>query len=374
MKNLTLSNFWRRVSAKVHGQDIGLGLRPQCSDVSLDRRLTVGSPSVQYASTTSARTAREWLKPVAVSLLLFTFAVGQMWGDYTLVYTLDGTTTGGDNGYATESSITQNSKSWKVTGNTTTNPWRIGGKSISKVDRPIYSTSNFTDNINKVEVALGTIDGLDNIHSITLIVSTSSNGGGTVTNTEKKTSGLSANSTVTFTRPSGQNWSSKYFKVVFNVTESSSSNKYVQLKSIKLYKTTYTVSYNSNGGSGTMTDSSSPYNEGATVTVKSNTFTAPTGKAFNGWNTASGGGGTSYAANATFTISANTTLYAQWATAATTVSLTKAGQTNGSFLGTPLFRHTTACQTSCYNDEFCMFLLIYSHYVNVRFNLCYSTD
>ena len=60
--------------------------------------------------------------------------------------------------------------------------------------------------------------------------------------------------------------------------------------------------------------------------------------------------------------------------AATTVSLTKAGQNNGSFFWTPLFRHTTACQTSCYNDEFCMFLLIYSHYVNVRFNLCYSTD
>ena len=58
----------------------------------------------------------------------------------------------------------------------------------------------------------------------------------------------------------------------------------------------------------------------------------------------------------------------------TSVSLTKAGQTNGSFLGTPLFRHTTACHTSCYNDEFSMFLLIYSHYVNVRFNLCYSTD
>lgn len=39
MKNLTfLSNFWRKVSAKVHGQDIGLGLRSQCSDVSLDRR------------------------------------------------------------------------------------------------------------------------------------------------------------------------------------------------------------------------------------------------------------------------------------------------------------------------------------------------
>ncbi|MBR5984288.1 MAG: InlB B-repeat-containing protein, partial [Bacteroidales bacterium] len=76
--------------------------------------------------------------------------------------------------------------------------------------------------------------------------------------------------------------------------------------------TTYTVSYNSNGGSGTMTDSNSPYTSGSTVTVMNNGFTAPSGKEFAGWNTAADGSATSYSAGATFSITANTTLYAQW--------------------------------------------------------------
>ena len=78
-----------------------------------------------------------------------------------------------------------------------------------------------------------------------------------------------------------------------------------------LPSTTYTVTYNSNGGTGTMTDSNSPYASGATVTTLTNTFTR-TGYTFTGWNTAANGSGTPYAAGATFPISANTTLYAQW--------------------------------------------------------------
>ena len=77
--------------------------------------------------------------------------------------------------------------------------------------------------------------------------------------------------------------------------------------------TTYTVTYNANGGTGTMTDSNSPYVSGSTVTVLNNAFTAPSGKTFSGWNTAADGSGTSYDPNDTFNISANTTLYAQWA-------------------------------------------------------------
>ena len=86
----------------------------------------------------------------------------------------------------------------------------------------------------------------------------------------------------------------------------------------KIYKysstptpTTYTVTYNSNGGTGTMTDSNSPYNAGSTVTTLSNTFTKD-GYSFTGWNTADNGSGTDYTEGATFTINANTTLYAQW--------------------------------------------------------------
>ena len=69
---------------------------------------------------------------------------------------------------------------------------------------------------------------------------------------------------------------------------------------------------NENTGGSAPTDATE-YASGDEVTVAS----APvgmvkTGYSFAGWNTAPGGGGTSYAAGATFNISANTTLYAQW--------------------------------------------------------------
>ena len=75
--------------------------------------------------------------------------------------------------------------------------------------------------------------------------------------------------------------------------------------------TTYTVTYDANGGSGTMTDSDSPYTAGATVTVLGNEFTR-TDYEFDHWNTAADDSGTSYDEDDTFTINANTTLYAQW--------------------------------------------------------------
>jgi uncharacterized repeat protein (TIGR02543 family) len=79
--------------------------------------------------------------------------------------------------------------------------------------------------------------------------------------------------------------------------------------------TTCTVTYNGNENtSGTVPiDPNSPYLNGATVTVLANTGSlAKTGFIFNGWNTAANGSGTLYTAGATFIISTNTVLYAQW--------------------------------------------------------------
>lgn len=74
---------------------------------------------------------------------------------------------------------------------------------------------------------------------------------------------------------------------------------------------TYTVTYDSNTGTGTMTDSNSPYNAGATVTTMANTFTK-TGKNFIGYNTRVDNSGVNYDEGDTFTIFENTTLYAIW--------------------------------------------------------------
>ena len=74
--------------------------------------------------------------------------------------------------------------------------------------------------------------------------------------------------------------------------------------------TTYTVTYDANGGTGTMTDTTA-YTSGSKAQVKDNGFTRE-GYTFNGWNTAANGKGTQHAAADSITIKADVTLYAQW--------------------------------------------------------------
>lgn len=103
----------------------------------------------------------------------------------------------------------------------------------------------------------------------------------------------------------------------------SSNSKAMYLSDIAVtYETaaaaTYKVTYNANGAtSGTVPTDATSYTSGTTVTVKSNSGNlAKTGYTFGGWNTKSDGTGTNYTAGSgTFTITANTTLYAKWNTA-----------------------------------------------------------
>ncbi|QSX09257.1 InlB B-repeat-containing protein [Alkalibacter rhizosphaerae] len=73
----------------------------------------------------------------------------------------------------------------------------------------------------------------------------------------------------------------------------------------------YLVTYDGNGGTGTVTDTEGPYLTDATVTVKDNAFTL-LGYTFNSFNTKADGTGETYAPGATFGILGNVTLYAQW--------------------------------------------------------------
>ncbi|MFZ1651905.1 MAG: InlB B-repeat-containing protein, partial [Candidatus Nanopelagicales bacterium] len=70
---------------------------------------------------------------------------------------------------------------------------------------------------------------------------------------------------------------------------------------------TYTVTFDNNGGSGSMA------NQVANVAtpLDANTFSRA-GYSFTGWNTADDGSGTNYADGATFPFTADATLYAQW--------------------------------------------------------------
>ncbi len=97
-----------------------------------------------------------------------------------------------------------------------------------------------------------------------------------------------------------------------NITSNASNTGWSQ---IHLYEKEpdYTVTYDANGGSGSMSDESNPYTSGNIVTILENSFTPPHPQmAFLKWNTAADGTGVSYNEGETFAISGNTTLYAQW--------------------------------------------------------------
>ena len=70
----------------------------------------------------------------------------------------------------------------------------------------------------------------------------------------------------------------------------------------------HTVTFNANGGSGTMTNQSS-----ATAANLTTNGLSRSGYSFTGWNTAANGTGTAYADSASYSFAADVTLYAQWA-------------------------------------------------------------
>lgn len=79
----------------------------------------------------------------------------------------------------------------------------------------------------------------------------------------------------------------------------------------------YTLNFNANGGIGEMNEIT--VEAGSEVTISANTFSRD-GWIFAGWNTKSDGTGTPHDDNAKITLTADITLYAQWAVKAENVA------------------------------------------------------
>lgn len=154
----------------------------------------------------------------------------------SLVYTLDGTITGGSSGYDSESEINQSGMTWKAKGNTTMNPWRIGGKSLENEDRNIYSTTVMEHTISKIEITVGT--SAVTVNSLTLVVSKNSDFSNPI---ESKAISFVASSTLTASPSAGKEWSDCYYKIDFNITITQTSNKFLQFISAKFYEETEAV-------------------------------------------------------------------------------------------------------------------------------------
>lgn len=143
---------------------------------------------------------------------------------------------------------------------------------------------------------------------------------------------LKTNSTAATTAPSGTaawslsvsnsgvfsftNVSNTSYYLAFNGTDYFSQYKQGQSKPY-VYEKAYAVTYNAGGGSGTMSDSNSPYASGETVTLMENTFSKD-GYDFNGWVVKDASLNTIAVTNNTFTMPRSAvTITAQWTPATT---------------------------------------------------------
>ena len=144
----------------------------------------------------------------------------------------------------------------------------------------------------------------------TYTVSFDANGG---TGTMADVTGISGSYTLPangFTAPAGQQfkgWATSASGTVItgtSITVSTDTKLYAIWEPIPV--TTYTVSFDANGGTGTMADVTGI---SGSYTLPANGFTAPAGQQFKGWATSASG---TVITGTSITVSADTTLYAIW--------------------------------------------------------------
>lgn len=131
---------------------------------------------------------------------------------------------GTNNAYANNCDVTINGIVWNLTGNSQVIPWKIGGKKITNVDRALYSKTAYPKALTSIKVTFGTSD--ITVNSCKLIYSTNAD----FTDSKECNIQFTASSAVEVTDNFPAN---AYYKLVFNVTNTTNSNKSVQLSKIE---------------------------------------------------------------------------------------------------------------------------------------------
>lgn len=157
------------------------------------------------------------------------------------VYKLETVKSSSNTAYATYYDVTINNIGWKVPGNQNfAGYWRIGGKSLSNTDRYLYSKTAITDNIGTVIIHTnGVSNNSLKINSIKLEVYSTADfaaAGASGDVASLSASALDTNKNVVFTKADSKSWANCFYRIVFNLTNSTTSNYGVDLKSIEFYK------------------------------------------------------------------------------------------------------------------------------------------
>lgn len=133
---------------------------------------------------------------------------------------------GKNSSYAGNCDVTINGIVWNLTGNSQFNPWRLGGKNITNVNRSLYSKTAYPKALTSMKITFGEAKDIT-VNSCKLIYSTNDD----FTNSKECNITFTASSTVEVTEDFPAN---AYYKLVINVTNKNTTrNKFVEVSKIE---------------------------------------------------------------------------------------------------------------------------------------------
>lgn len=189
----------------------------------------VTSPDLSKAGTTSAVIKYENAGTAVTATASITVEAAPAGGTPEIIYTLDTTTAenGSNNSYTGTCDVTVGGITWNVMGNAQQHPWRIGGKSLTGADRTVYTKTAFAKALTKIDLTVGGASSIT-VNSLALVYSTNED----FSNAQTISKSFAANSTISFAAdfPAGC-----YYKFVFNVSVSGTSNKFVEFKKVEFW-------------------------------------------------------------------------------------------------------------------------------------------
>lgn len=158
-----------------------------------------------------------------------------------LTYTLQATTST-HTSYAQSGEVEVNGLTWMVNGNTTLKSnekpiWRLGGKNIENTDRFIYGKSPISGKVSKIEITHVGAGKKVTVNSVTVFVYDTAKDAADATNEVSSVTGtFVANGVTTFEAPEGQDWTGKYYRIVYNLSVSGSKNQGVDFLKADFWK------------------------------------------------------------------------------------------------------------------------------------------